>query len=281
MTVDLISLRATINDLTSTYTDGHHRGPALLVELADPASRVFTAHGSSLPTIPAGKPGSRPPVDLGHTDLLRLVEQRTYQHEADLLSVVPNARLEQWNTWHDLHSPTWLVILGRLPVLVLHVHEPEEDERVHELWTDVDRWRRTARQLLGYATPTSGDAPCTACGYATFVTAGGPNGEGYCNRNACDLSWKNAAQQSQALIDTEAACRALGIKPATLRGWKHKHLIRPAGGTVRKPLWRIDDLLVAQRGKPPMVPTQATVEELREHLEWVEQVEAKRLGVDA
>jgi DNA-binding transcriptional MerR regulator len=53
------------------------------------------------------------------------------------------------------------------------------------------------------------------------------------------------------LLPADLAARAAGVKPATLRDWRRRGLIRPAGGTERHPLYALDDLHAARQAPKP------------------------------
>jgi len=52
-------------------------------------------------------------------------------------------------------------------------------------------------------------------------------------------------------LTTAQAAGQVGVTPATVRDWKRRGLLAPAGGTQRAPLWRASDLLVAWRAPKP------------------------------
>jgi DNA-binding transcriptional MerR regulator len=53
------------------------------------------------------------------------------------------------------------------------------------------------------------------------------------------------------LLPADLAARAAGIRPATLRDWRRRGLITPAGGTTRYPLYALDDLHAAKQASKP------------------------------
>ncbi|MFG2276958.1 MerR family transcriptional regulator [Streptomyces chartreusis] len=60
------------------------------------------------------------------------------------------------------------------------------------------------------------------------------------------------------LLPADLAARALGISPSTLRVWRHRGLITPAGGTERNPLYALEDLHAARQApKPRLTSTKA------------------------
>lgn len=50
----------------------------------------------------------------------------------------------------------------------------------------------------------------------------------------------------QRTLSTGEAAFILGIAAATIRDWRRRGLITPAGGTERKPLWSVTDLIAAR-----------------------------------
>lgn len=55
------------------------------------------------------------------------------------------------------------------------------------------------------------------------------------------------------ILDTALAAIAAGVAPATIRDWRRRGLLKPCGGTPRRPLYRAADLAAAQeaaRRKP-------------------------------
>ena len=251
--VSLDRLDRQVHDLVAAYRDGEHHGPGLLQALRDPDVWVLRRTGGHVATRRSPKAG-RVPISLEASDLLRAVETGTYEHDAALRDLL-DAHLDDPVPWADL--------LARLPGLARAVPEAADDPIVHALADDVLRWRGSARQLLGFTGRDLGDSTCPACGARSYVTAGGPDDEGYCLGKSCSRrpDWDT---MPSGLLDTAAACLLVGIAPATLRDWKRRHLIRPAGGSVRKPLWDTADLRTAARttktsartpGPSPAVPT--------------------------
>ena len=53
------------------------------------------------------------------------------------------------------------------------------------------------------------------------------------------------------LLDTATAAHAMKVAPGTIRRWRHRGLLTPAGGTERRPLWRLSDLLRARAAPKP------------------------------
>jgi DNA-binding transcriptional MerR regulator len=49
------------------------------------------------------------------------------------------------------------------------------------------------------------------------------------------------------LLPAELAALAVGVKPGTLRVWRHRGHLKPAGGTERRPLYALEDLHAAKR----------------------------------
>jgi DNA-binding transcriptional MerR regulator len=53
------------------------------------------------------------------------------------------------------------------------------------------------------------------------------------------------------LLPADLAARAAGVKPATLRDWRRRGLITPAGGTERNPLYALEDIHAARQAPKP------------------------------
>jgi DNA-binding transcriptional MerR regulator len=61
------------------------------------------------------------------------------------------------------------------------------------------------------------------------------------------------------VLPADLAARVVGVKPATLRVWRHRGLIAPVGGTERRPLYALADLYAAkQAAKPRLATSKAT-----------------------
>lgn len=256
MTVDLPRLTRTLRDLTSPHRDGLHESPGLLIELQTVDQKVL--RGGSGGPIPSGKPGSRPPGDLGQIDLLRHVEAKTYEHEADLLDLLSPypVTVEGWYSWRDRARPGWITLLGNLHQLVTPIDVDEDDTPATvALWDDASKWRRTARLLLGHTGRDHGDTICPACQAPTYVTAGGEADEGYCLTRSCTRAASNAPLP-KGLLTTEEAALLAGVSTATLRDWKRQHVLEPAGGSVRKPLWDPEQVKAAAAAPKPRAPKQ-------------------------
>lgn len=50
----------------------------------------------------------------------------------------------------------------------------------------------------------------------------------------------------ERLLPADLAALAVGRKPATLRDWRRRGLIAPAGGTPRHPLYALGELQAAR-----------------------------------
>ncbi|WP_411132715.1 MerR family transcriptional regulator [Streptomyces sp. 030-HV] len=53
------------------------------------------------------------------------------------------------------------------------------------------------------------------------------------------------------LIPADLAAFGAGVKPSTLRDWRRRGLIKPAGGTERYPLYDPVDVLAARDAPKP------------------------------
>ena len=53
------------------------------------------------------------------------------------------------------------------------------------------------------------------------------------------------------LLPADLAARAAGVQPATLRDWRRRGLIQPAGGTTRRPLYDVNQLYSAKQAAKP------------------------------
>lgn len=58
------------------------------------------------------------------------------------------------------------------------------------------------------------------------------------------------------LLPPELAAIAVGVKPSTLRVWRHRGLLQPAGGTERRPLYALEDLYAAQQAPKPRLASE-------------------------
>jgi hypothetical protein len=137
-------LRQDVASLIDAYDDGPIRAPGLLHQLEQVEGRVLATVERTEGK--AGKPGSRPPMSLDAVDLAQKIKRGA----------------QDW--CHTLGSE-FLVdgyeSLRRLPDLAVIA----SDDVVHDLCSDVGRWRSTARTVLGYQTPAVhyADAVCPWC----------------------------------------------------------------------------------------------------------------------
>lgn len=53
------------------------------------------------------------------------------------------------------------------------------------------------------------------------------------------------------LLTTELAALATGVKPGTIRQWRYLQLLTPAGGTPRRPLYNLTDVINAKTAPKP------------------------------
>ena len=57
------------------------------------------------------------------------------------------------------------------------------------------------------------------------------------------------------LVPTHIAALAAGVSPATIRDWRRRGLLHPAGGTSRQPLYDVRDVRRARDAPKPRRPT--------------------------
>jgi DNA-binding transcriptional MerR regulator len=53
------------------------------------------------------------------------------------------------------------------------------------------------------------------------------------------------------LLPAELAALAAGVSTSTIRVWRHRGLLKPAGGTARRPLYDPADLYSAKQAPKP------------------------------
>lgn len=58
------------------------------------------------------------------------------------------------------------------------------------------------------------------------------------------------------LLPADLAAVATGVRPATIRDWRRRGLLTPAGGTPRRPLYALDDIYAAQQAPKATRPNQ-------------------------
>ncbi|MEV0441820.1 helix-turn-helix domain-containing protein [Streptomyces spectabilis] len=58
------------------------------------------------------------------------------------------------------------------------------------------------------------------------------------------------------LLTTRQAAQACGVAPATIRDWVRRDLLRRAGGSPRRPYYRVDDVTAAKSAAKPTRPGQ-------------------------
>lgn len=58
------------------------------------------------------------------------------------------------------------------------------------------------------------------------------------------------------LLPADIAALAAGIRPDTLRDWRRRGLLKPAGGTARRPLYALEDIYSAKEAPKPTRPNQ-------------------------
>jgi DNA-binding transcriptional MerR regulator len=58
------------------------------------------------------------------------------------------------------------------------------------------------------------------------------------------------------LLPTQLAAVATGVQPDTIRDWRRRGLLTPAGGTPRRPLYALEDIYAAKQAPKPTRPNQ-------------------------
>ena len=53
------------------------------------------------------------------------------------------------------------------------------------------------------------------------------------------------------LLTTSLAAQACGVKPDTIRDWVRRGVLKRAGGSPRRPIYRVDDILAAKQAPKP------------------------------
>lgn len=53
------------------------------------------------------------------------------------------------------------------------------------------------------------------------------------------------------LLPADLAALAAGIQPDTIRDWRRRGLLKPAGGTPRRPLYALADVYAAKAAPKP------------------------------
>ncbi|MFD6874519.1 MULTISPECIES: MerR family transcriptional regulator [unclassified Streptomyces] len=59
-------------------------------------------------------------------------------------------------------------------------------------------------------------------------------------------------------LTTTTAALACGVQPATIRDWVRRGLLVRAGGTPKRPIYRLQDVLRARAAPKPSRPGQRT-----------------------
>jgi hypothetical protein len=144
MTDPLLSrLQRDIAELCDAYDEGASRGPGLLHQLEEVEGRTLASVERSEGK--AGKPGSKPPMPLDAVDLAMKIKRGA----------------QDWcHTLGAEHLVDGYASLRRLPDLCATA----SDDTMHDLCSDVGRWRSTARTVLGYQTPAVA-FPSASCPY--------------------------------------------------------------------------------------------------------------------
>jgi DNA-binding transcriptional MerR regulator len=61
------------------------------------------------------------------------------------------------------------------------------------------------------------------------------------------------------LLPADLAALAVQVQPSTLRDWRRRGLIQPAGGTERRPMYALADLHTAKHAAKPRRTLQIAV----------------------
>jgi ribosomal protein L37E len=146
-------IRGRIRDLTKRYDHDGKTWPALLRSLDYPRTLTTPPDDSGR----AGKPGSRPPYNMGWTSHARQVRDQAVKWDRDLR--------------HSTVPRTPEVALRAIPNLA----DTADDPDLRELGHTVHHWHQTACILLGYHDPRR-DTPqhhpaarCLRCGEAAIT----------------------------------------------------------------------------------------------------------------
>ena len=145
----LTRLQRDVAELVDAYDEGASRGPGLLHQLEDIERRTLASVEKSEGK--AGKPGSKPPMPLDAVDLAQKIKRGAQ----DWCHVLGND-----------HPVDGYESLRKLPDLAAQA----ADDTLHDLCSDVGRWRSTARTVLGYQTPAVAfpSARCPYCAQANI-----------------------------------------------------------------------------------------------------------------
>jgi hypothetical protein len=241
-------------DRVERQLDTHHhhrRRPAgLLEQLVRPLPYRPSDDAGPVNT---GKSGSRPPATLLHLDLLAKIETGVIGHDCDLRDALDQHRYQDW---------PWQRMLWALPTLADQLGA--DHALVRKLDRDLRSWHSSARVLLGYIAPmVTLTTPCPHCGEQSMIVREDATSDVVCTTAECidpkteeQSRWPRTAWQqllagryASGVVNTDAAALHLGVAAATLRDWKRRGLITPAGGTTRYPLWALADL-VTPTGRP-------------------------------
>jgi hypothetical protein len=228
--------------------------PGLLTQLARPLRPRDSDEAGKVST---GATGSRPPTALDHVDLLHKVRTGVRKHHYRLVAALQEAHPD---TLPPAGDRSWQSQLRALPALATALGP--DDDLVRALDRDLQSWRGSVRVHLGYVAPmvTLEDTSCPFCRQPTLIVREDATSDVICTGDGCTnpetgqsprwhrTDWKRllAGQYATGVVNTEAALLHLGLTglkgAATLRDWKRRGLIDHAGGTPRKPFWRVADL---------------------------------------
>lgn len=158
-------LRNDVHDLADSYTEGAYSGPGLLVQLSDAHTRVLrAAQQGGRRTVP----GSRPPTQLDHTDLIRVIQC---------------GAISWAYAFGGIHIRQPLKALRWLPDAAAAAGEG--DLRLkgrHGLVSTVSSWVGSCRHLLGFTEPAHHypQASCPDCYEAGHIHGRPGNSTAWC-----------------------------------------------------------------------------------------------------
>ncbi len=268
----LLHERRTVRASLTHLTGGRQGGAGMLDQLENPLRHVMVGHGPG-DGVHGAQVGSRPPVSLAHRDLLAMIEAGVWQFDADLRDALDD---------HVDTERPFRVALEALPALAMRLDDAENHPLTVRLARAVRGWRTACRVQLGYTAPmTTLATPCRYCGQTAIIVRADMTSDMVCTGMipACDVASRSQRdvpctdpdgepsrwsryewalyledQHEHGLVGTDAAALLARVSTSVIRGWKHRGLIVPAGGTERHPLWRRDDIMILAEQTTPSVP---------------------------